>query len=245
MSNYFKNRYYSSDNKDFVSIEGQKPTDERMKMIKKNNQFILTVFSNMISSNDFMNTALLKKYEATILAGDLPKTDKVTGYNTNKLGEKLKFLVMAAADKSHPENMENFKNSFFVQSLLIPIYHGGFMVNNEDSDERWTLYDKTGVDKSFKNVSPLNGAFKCYVNDPNTPVGLDLSTLIDAIVKEDEKGNYQLVTDINDINVKNDMVSSVKEFIDLLKSNKRFKDNYKNPKIIEMEEDEEYEDEDE
>ena len=233
---YFKNQYYSSDNRDFVSVKDQQPTPERMKMIKTNNGFIFSIISNIFYKEDFMNTKSMKKYLPTILAGNLARTDKVTGFNSKKLGEKIKFLVMYTSDKNHPENLEKFKNSFFMQSIMLPFYQGDFAGGIEGgSSDKWERYEKIGSDPMFKNMNALNASTKAYVNDDSVPVGLDMTTLIDAIVTTDQFGKYKIVEDFDDLATKEKMVEAMKEFINLLKSSKKFKENYKNPHLIEVE----------
>lgn len=237
---YFKNPYFSSDNKDYVSIKGEQVTPERMKAIKLNNSYVISVLSNIIFKGDeFLNAPSMKKYMPTILAGNPARKDNITGYNSNNLGEKVKFLVLALSDKNHPENMQKVKNSFFVQSIMMPLFTGSFAV--EGSEDRWELYQKTTNDPYFKNMNAINAATKCYLNDPEVPVGIDMSTLIDGLVGTDSNGNYYLISDIDDLKVKENMVAAMKEHINLLKSNKKFKANYNNPNIIE----DELEDEDE
>ena len=235
---YFKNPYYSSDDRDFVSTTDKTVVGERMRRIKVNTKFLLSVFQIMKDKEDFMNTPSMKKYwEKVIIAGNLANSDKVTGFNTKKLGEKVKFLVKALADKNHPENLEVYKNSFFVKSILEPLFHGDFSFSTtaQEIDDRWELYKKVGNDPELDENKIMNSAMKCYIDDEKAPVGLDLSTLIDCIVKEDKFGNYQLVGDFDDLDMKENAIEAVKEFIELLKTNPRFKSNFTNPNVIESE----------
>lgn len=231
---YFKNPYYSSDNRDFVSVENVAPTPERMRMIKLNNNYVFSIFLNIMTKEDFTNSPAMKKYMSTIFSGNLVRTDKVTGYDSKNLGKKIRFLVSHLSDKKHPENLEKFKKSFFYQSILVPFFYGGYSLG-DDNNERWELYERIGTDPAFKGSSALNAATKCYLSDPTLPVGLDMSALIDGIIKTNEKGEYELVEDIEDLKVKENMIASVQEFINLLKSSKKFKENYNNPNLFEIE----------
>lgn len=230
---YFRNRYFSSDDKAFVSIPNEAPKPERMKMIKLNNAFAFTIFSNIITKEDFVNEPLMRKYMPTILLGKLARNDNVTGHNTRKLGEKLKFLVEYC--NGQPEHVEQFKRSFFAQAILKPFYDGGFSGGLDLTAERWELYEKNTTDPVLKPLDALNGAIKCYLTDPEAPVGLDMSKLIDGLVETDENGEYKFVSDFKDLKVKEEMVKSMEMFINLLKGTKRFKANYHNPNIIEAE----------
>ena len=233
---YFKNPYFSSDNKDFASSKSGMQTVENVKNIKLNNQYLLSIFSAMRTAKtkeQFMNNPIYKNYKNTILAGELYKKDTVTGFNTKKLGEKVKFLVLAFCDESHPENIQKIQQSYFMTDVLLHIFHGGFLNAETNSDERWELYEK--VDPAVAKSSALNAALSYYVNDPTIPVGLDFSTIIDTIVKEDRYGNFELVSQVNDLKVNEDIVMAVKAYIALLKSSKKFKANYRNPKIVESE----------
>ena len=232
--NYFKNPYYSSENKDFVSIENLEPTPERMARIKANNKFIITLLSQIYQSKtpaDLKNTHTYRNNISTILSGELPNADNVTGFNSKKLGEKLKFLVLAFCDSSHPENINKIRFSAFMKEIMFPLFLGDF--NTEKAEDKWTLYQNYGNDEKLKKFTSLNGALKCYIEDPKTPVGMNFVALIDSFIIE-KNGTFEFA-DINDIKMKEDMVLATKEFISLLKSNKRFKENYKNPNVIEAE----------
>jgi len=235
----FKNPYFSSENADFVSVKDQKPTAERMRMIKVNNKFLFTLFSAMRTSKtkeEFTNTKIYQKYKNTFLAGNLFKNDNLTGFNTKKLGEKIKFLVMAFCDESHPENIQKIQESSFMKDIMMILYHGGISPEGTDSDEMWELYEKADtVDGDLKNLSPLNGAVSCYVNDNTMPVGLDFSTLIDGIVKEDEYGNYEIASEIDNLKTNEEMIVAMKTFVDMMKSSEKFKRNYHNSRLVEVE----------
>lgn len=231
----FYNQFYSSNNNHFNSIKNQLPTPERLRMVKLNNKFLFTLFSAMRTSQsreEFMSSKIYQKYKNTFLTGSLYKNDNLTGFNTKNLGEKIKFLVMAFCDESHPENMKKIQNSTFLKDILPILYHGGIPNQNADSDERWELYRHTTSNQKYKNLSPLNGAVSCYVNDPSLPVGIDFSTLIDGIVKQDRYGNYEIREEIVDIKENENFVLAIKNFVDLIKSSEEFNANYKNDNII-------------
>ena len=235
---YFKNPYYSSDNRDFVSVENVAPSAERMRMIKLNNNYVFSIFLTIMTNEDFTNSPTMKKYMSTILAGNLVRSDKVTGFDSKNLAKKIRFLVTTLSDKKNPQNLDKFKKSFFYQSILVPFFYGGYSLG-EDNNERWELYQRVGTDPSFKGKSVLNAATKCYLNDASLPVGLNMSALIDGIVTVNSQGEYQLVEDIEDLKVKENMIASVQEFINLLKSSKKFKENYNNPNLFDIENEDE------
>lgn len=244
MSNYNytkSNPYFSKDDQDFVSTIDRKVDPERMKRIKANNRFILSVLQIITLKEDFFNTPGMQKYwDRVIIAGNLANSDKLTGFNTKNLGEKIKFLVKTLAKS--PEKLDAFKNSFFVKKVIEPIYIGDFSFASSDlspslnksvKNDRWEYYEKIGNDPDLKG-SQLNCALKCYTDDPTVPVGLNFANLINCVVREDEYGNYQFVTEMTD-EMQDDAIKASKEFIELLKSIDRFKNNFKNPNLIESE----------
>ena len=73
-----------------------------------------------------------------------------------------------------------------------------------------------------------------YLNDINTPVGLDLSRLFDAIVDKDKNGNYYIVENL-DIEKQEEMINAVEMFIQLLRANPKFKEHFSNSLVSELE----------
>lgn len=229
----FTNKYFSTDNRHFISYGEEKPNPERMKAIKFNNMFVFTIFSKMHKlDGKFSEDALMNKYMPTILSGNLARTDKTTGFNSKDLGEKIKFLVKESI--KNPEKLEKFKNSFFSQSVL-KIFYDGCTGGWNNEQEMWISYKNKDLDPFVKDMDPLNAAMKYYLNDPTVPVGLDMTTLIDGLIKKDANGNYSIISDFNDIEKKEEMIEAIKSYVELIKSTKKFKDNFHNPYIIETE----------
>lgn len=224
------NKYYTTDDRHFISYGAERPHPDRMRAIKFNNIFIFSTFDQFFNE-EFPNTPVMQKYMPTILSGNLARTDKITGYNSKNLGEKLRFLVKTCIKS--PEKLKMFKNSFFAQSVLTILSNGctGGWANEQ---ERWPSYKNLG-DPFVAGMNTINGALKCYLNDPTVPVGIDVANLIDGIIKKDANGNYKIIADFDDIEKKEEMVEAMTAYVNLLKSTKRFKECYNNPLILDTE----------
>ena len=196
-------------------------------MMKKNYYYVVRAFSAIIGSLNNTNSLVGGDYRPALLAGKLPKTDDVSDVNTNNLGEKLKFLTIALSDKRHPENVNTFKESAIYKIILTHLFSGCIT----DVDQQWDNFVlKNSQDSPFKDKNALTAALICQRDSTNSPIGLDFSKLIDTLVQTDKNGNYFLSNDI-DINDEIALTEAVKMYLTMLKSNKRFTENYQNPKL--------------
>ena len=155
-----KGQYYTTDNNHFVSVKGATPADDKMKMIKINNQYVLIILSRIFKDENFAESAVIKKYMPSILAGNLARPDNNTGFNSKKLGDKIKFIVRTLANKENVAERQKFLNSPFVKCFLEPFTYGGFSTLSE-LDDKWVNYTNLGRIEKQKERDALNGALGC------------------------------------------------------------------------------------
>lgn len=198
-------------------------TPTQKKYMKENNIYIFTILSHLIKYNGETKT-LSSAYKKRILSTLLYHPDIKTGLDTNKLGEKLKALIIAM-DK--PENREKFCNSYFYAAMST-LTTGATQAGNENQE--WAKYQKTSrCPFEFKNKTPLSASLDCYKEDPSMPVGLNMMTFIDEIIQKDEFGKYKVIDTTAE---KGDlMCQAVIEQVKSLKSNEKFKQSFENPNL--------------
>lgn len=208
-------------------------TTEQISFVKKNHIYVTKALNQIYSSVRKNSADIGGAFRSALLLGNLPKSDKLTGVNTNRLGEKLQYLTIALGDKNHPENKEIYQNSFLLQNILIPLY-AGYIV---DPDKKWDNYRRTNeCEQVFDNKNSFDAAAFCQRDDVNTPIGLDDSKLIDAIVKTNARGDFYLdnTTSLED---EMEMVDALKKELNALKKHSRFCACFKNPFISDDEDD--------
>lgn len=197
-------------------------TEHQKQLLKENNIYILTALSSIIK-NKGETSSVRPAYKKKILSGKLYNPDNVLGLNTNNLGEKLKALFIAL-DKE--ENKKKFCNSYF--NIAISTITSGNNIENYDAD--WLNYSQaTTCAQELKGKTPLQAALACYKEDPKMPVGLNMMTVIDTIIQKNKYGQYE----IQDITAaQGDLLykASCKQVEDL-KSNKKFKESFRNEKL--------------
>ena len=210
-----KNKYYIKDNAGL--------TGEKLANMKKNNYYVYRALTNIYKSVEDNNPKIGGPFRSALLAGELQRSDTQTGFNTNNLGAKLKYLVASLND---PASVAKFKKSFLYQNILEPMSCG----TQAEVDDQWLNFKHTnGYDPAFKNKSSLDAALICQRDDMTAPFGLDFSKLIDTFVQTDRNGNYYLedkYTIEEEIAGDEAMHAQLKS----LKSNERFKASYLNPK---------------
>lgn len=218
------NKYYIEDNAGL--------TGEKLANMKKNNYYLYRAFTNLYKSVEDKNPKIGGPFRPALLAGELQRSDAQTGFNTNNLAAKLKYLTIQLSD---PANVAKFKKSFLYQNILEPMSCG----TQAEVDDQWLNFKHTNnYDPVFKNKSSLDAALICQRDDQNAPFGLDFSKLIDTFVQTDKYGNYYLedkYTIEDEIAGDEAMHRQLKS----LKSNARFKESYANPKATSNELDDE------
>ena len=211
------NEYYINGNGGFKST---------LPHIHKNNYYVIKALNHLaFSSRDGKYDEIGGAFRTPLLSGQLPKSDKITGFNTNRLAEKLQFLVLQLSDRRHPENLVKFRNSFFYTSVLAPLFNG-FVI---DEDQAWENYQlNKNCEDALRGKNPIEGAFLCKYENYSSPIGLDFSKLIDTIVKTDKNGRFFL-----DDNVSTEdqlkITNAIQLQLDEFKENARFASNFKNP----------------
>ncbi len=212
---------------------------EQLANMKLNNFYLYKALNQILKSVRTNDAKIGGPLRASLLTGELKKSDALTGVDTNRLGEKLKFLVIELSDKNHPEKLEAFKKSYLYNTVIEPLSSGYIL----DEDRKWSNYKHTSnYEQAFKNKNALDAALTCQREDEKAPLGLDFSKIIDSFVKTDEKGNFYL-EDSYTIEEEIAMGEAVNEQLKTFKNNSRFKANYSNPKAASSEN--EFEDEDE
>lgn len=186
----------------------------QIKMIKSNNRFVINVLANLFNHK---GTKLLPPVVLqNIYAKKLIYTDKVTNYNTNRLGEKLLYLVQQCETS---ENKDKVFNSYFAGIVL------AFCAGEIEGGDGWKKYVLTSnCENVFKNDNALNIALAIYNDDINVPIGLNLTALIDTIVQTDENGKFS-IEDTTNFTDKENMTESLIMFLQSIKNSERFKKN--------------------
>lgn len=228
-----KNKYFIDGN---GGLQG-----EQLANMKLNNYYLFRALSHLCKTaiDEKSTDKIGGPFRAALLSGELQRSDSQTGMDTNDLAGKLKFLVVALSDKSHPENIEKFKKSFLCQSVLKPLMRGDSI---DDPANEWKNFKHTSnYDAKFKNKKAIDAAIICKRDDATAPLGIDFSKVIDSFVKTDKNGNYYL-DDNYAIDDEIAMTDAVNKELKSLKNNKRFKDSYANPNQSSLEDENDIED---
>lgn len=206
-----ENRFYIGDNSKF--------SEKQIKMIKLNNRFVLNVLTSIFNNKgpkELSQTVL-----QTIFARKLIYSDVTTNFNTNRLGEKLAYIVKQC---ENPVNKDKIFNSY----LMGIIY--AFTVGNIEGNDGWAEFKHSdNCEPNFKNYNALNIAMTIYNDDYSIPIGLNLSALIDTIVKIDKNDRFN-IEDTTTLDDKDEMSSSLIMFLQSIKNTERFKKNLFIPK---------------
>ncbi len=175
--------------KDYAKRENLTPV--QIMEIKNNNTYLLTILNNLFTGKG--DTALAKERLPQLiiqaLSGELYYPDSETGFDSNDLGGKFKFLLLEL-DKN-PEARKIFNKSFFTKTLR-RLFAGDSWKKNTTN---WDDYKMKSTATLPEYVSPedsaLVGAFNIFVYNGDQ-LGLDMSKIIDTIVGKDQDGNYIL-----------------------------------------------------
>lgn len=221
-----KNKFYIEDNAGL--------TGEKLIGMKQNNYYLYRALTNLYKTVKEGNPKIGGVFRPALLSGELQKSDAQTGFNTNHLAEKLKFLVMSLQE---PANLATFKKSFLYLNVLKPMSCGSV---NLEPDEQWFNFKHVkNFDDVFKNKSALDAALLCQRDDKSVPLGLDFSKLIDTFVQTDKYGNYYLE---DKASTEDEMAgyAAMKEYLQVMKKNPRFRKNYENEKENENDDEKDY-----
>lgn len=208
--------------KDFAKTSGL--SQEQITYLKGNNIFLFSILSNIFTGNGdpAMAKEKLPQHMMQVLTGELYYTDSETGFNTNDLGGKFKYLLLEL-DKS-PKAREIFTKSFFTKSLK-KLFIGNAW---KESKTSWADYKLKSNSQLPAYVSAqdntLVGALNIYANNGNE-VGIDMSKVIDTIIGKDKDGNYVIKPTV-DLGTINQLTEAVAEQTKILKTSQKFMDLY-------------------
>lgn len=209
--------------KDFAKKENL--TKNQILYIKNNNIIIYTLLSNIFVKKGELSQAkaILPEHIMQALSGELRYTDSDTGYNTNDLGGKFKFLLLEL-DKN-PKAREIFNNSYFTKSLK-SLFIGNAWKGSKTS---WSKYKMKDDAKLPEYVAPTDsaivGALNIYLYN-GEEIGIDMSKVIDTIIGVDKDGKYCLKP-VDDLETINYLSSAVTEQTRILKTSPIFNDLYR------------------
>lgn len=171
-------------------IDGNKNlTKKQLIRAKANSFYLFNAFAAMRTSIREGKKRIGGELRFALLSGKLQFDDNVTGIDTNKLAEKIKFLTMSISDQKHPENLKKFKDSFFYSVFLKRLLTGKDFDNNL---KNWPKFKNISTDEKYKDKTAIAFSFDLVQEDLNLPLGLDFSKIIDTIVQTDKDGNYYL-----------------------------------------------------
>lgn len=198
-----------------------KLTPEQLRAAKFNNHWLMAVFTKLVESNGNNIKEIIGNDNLPgILCGKLPRSDQDTGIDSEKLGEKLRFL---AQELQTPQGKLAFQQSFFFQ--LIEAFRRGTI--DYTKKDCWISYEYiSNSDPKYANKEPFTAACLCHARDEKTPVGINFYTLIDSLIGE-ENGNYKIKTlfDPLDRTAKGtEMTEACAKHLNVLKNNKHFKE---------------------
>lgn len=186
----------------------------QIKMIKSNNRFVINVLTNVCNNKGTkkLSSAVLQ----SVFAKKLIYSDVVTNYNTNKLAEKLLYLVKQCETS---ENRDKIFDSYFMEIIY------DFALGKVEGNDDWSKFKHSdNCEPIFKNDHVLNIAMTIYSDDYNIPIGLNFSALIDTIVQTDENGKFS-IEDTTNFTDKENMTESLIMFLQSIKNSERFKKN--------------------
>lgn len=210
-----KNKYYIDGNAELYG--------EKLINMKKNCYYLYRAFTNLYKSAKD-NSPIGGPFRPALLTGELQREDRLTGFNTNRLGLKLKFLTVSLSDSA---NLKMFKNSLLYNTVLESMSCGTLV----DIDEQWLNYRHTNnCEPALETKTSLDGALICQRDDLNAPLGLDFSKLIDLFVQTDGYGNYY-PEDKYSFEEEELVVQAISAQLKTMKEHKRFQANYFNPLI--------------
>ncbi len=207
-----KNKFFIDNNDDY--------SKEQLNKIKANNMYIVKALAQLRSSvrkNDSIIGGNMRPY---LLKGKLQYSDSVTGIDTNDFAGKLKFLTIALNDKSHPENIEVFKNSLLNEVVTKSLVSGNYL---DDSLEFWDNFKNISTSK--KKTSIIDFVLETQRNDLTAPIGLDFSKIIDTLVKTDENGNYYIENSYS-MEDETEIAEAVQLQLHAFQDHPKFKENF-------------------
>lgn len=212
--------YNGRKNKYFLDKESTKGLSiEQLRAAKFNNQFLMSVFTNLVAHDGTNAESVIgQDYITCLLDNKLPRSDAETGVSSKNLGAKLSFLIKTL--RNNPEEQKKFQNSFFFQ--LIEVFRRGTI--NYDEQEIWSNYKPTTLcpDK-YKKKGAFSIAMLCHSKNDSAPIGIDFSTLIDSLIDTDKNGNYFITTDFDKFGSEaQEMNNACKEYLKLIKSTPTF-----------------------
>ena len=188
---------------------------------KFNNQFAISVFSALAESEgQSPETAIKAKYkdEKGRLA-KLPKSDKETGFYSNDLAKKIQCLI---EELKKPGGPEFFTHSFFYQ-LIDHIRLGSMEYVGE---ELWQNFkEKSTCEERYKEKDPLFVALLCHLRNPDRPVGLDFTKLIDCLMVPNGNGGYKMIKE-PDRRTKETATQACEAYLKALRENPAFTKNF-------------------
>lgn len=210
------NKYYIADNAGLRGIQ--------LINMKKNNYYLYRAFVGIYKSVVDKNPKIGGFYRPQILAGELLRTDEETGFNTDNLALKLRFLVVSLREEI---NVRKFRYSFLALRAIEPMYYGTL----DNPKDQWYYYKPTAdCLPAFKDKSSFVAALLCQRNDDNAPLGLNFSKLIDTLVQTDGNGNYYIDGTSDPMDYIN-MGKAVAAQLAAMKSHPKFKSSFYNPEL--------------
>lgn len=210
-----KNKYYIEGN---AGLYGEKLIN-----MKKNCYYLYRALVTLYKTVKDGNPTIGGPFRPALLTGELQREDNLTGFNSNHLGTKLKFLTTSL---NKFENCNLFKTSLLYKSLKALACGTQIDVNAQ-----WVRYQLTADGKiNFKDKNALDGALICQRDDLNAPLGLNFSKLIDLFVQTDGYDNYYL-EDKYTFEEEADVAQAISAQLKTMKENKRFQANFFNPLI--------------
>ncbi len=206
-------------------------TKDQILYIKNNNINIYTLLSNIFAKKGDLSTAkaILPQHIMQALSGELHYTDNETGYDTNDLGGKFKFLLLEL-DKN-PKAREIFNNSYFTKSLKA-LFVGNAWKAEKTSWSNYKMRERVDLPNYVTpNDTAIVGALNIYLYNGDE-IGIDMSKVIDTIVGVDKDGKYCLKP-VDDLETINYLSSAVTEQTRILKSSPIFNDLYRDTTKVE------------
>ena len=188
---------------------------------KLNNQFAISVFSALAESEgEYPDSAVKSKYkdENGILT-KLPKSDAETGIYSNNLAKKIQCLIN---ELKKPGGAELFTHSFFYQ-IIDHIRLGSMEYSTE---ELWQNFqEKSNCEERYQGKDPLFVSLLCHLRNPDRPVGLDFTKLIDCLMVPNGNGGYKMVKE-PDKRTKELANQACKAYLKTLRENPSFIKNF-------------------
>lgn len=210
-------------NRFYMPTDTNKYSKTQITSYKNGNNFVMTILELLVNTKGNISQFKkeFKKQYLAITQGTL----ETSVSNDKGSIDKLAQLVIAL--EKDPKNAETFLKSPLVTHFVLPLMNGSTELNADGSYENgWEQYAKNFDSKEkVKGFSMLNKGLTCYTDSPECEIGIDLSKVLDTLVKTDASGNHYLDNESN-VEVNEELTEIAQRQLDSMTGSSKFKRNF-------------------